>query len=373
MSEPLRVLQVVTKMDRGGLETFVMNMYRHMDLNRVQFDFLCHRDGSFAYDEEIRSLGGRIYSVPRCNPLDPHYLKSVDAFFARHSYGVVHSHLDCMSALPLAAARRNGAGVRVAHSHSSRQDRDLKYPLKSLCKRFIAREATNLFACGEEAGRWMFCGAPFRVVRNGVDVTSYAFDAARRRRVRSMLGLEESSLVVGHVGRFDVVKNQAFLVEAFAHLLERRPGAALLLVGDGQERERVEKRATELGIASFVHFLGLRSDVPDLMQAMDAFCMPSLYEGLPLVLVEAQAAGLRCLVSGSVPADCDIAPGAIERADLSSGADVWARRLSLLVGTPCDRTLGAPAVRSAGFDAAEVAKQLQSFYLSGTWPEEGER
>lgn len=149
MTEPLRVLQVVTKMDRGGLETFIMNIYRHINRSRIQFDFLCHREGHFAYDDEIKELGGKIFHIPRCNPLDPHYYQELDRFFASHSYRVVHSHIDCMSALPLAAAKRHGVMVRIAHSHNSRQDRDFKYPLKLVCKRFIRREATNLLSLGD--------------------------------------------------------------------------------------------------------------------------------------------------------------------------------------------------------------------------------
>ncbi len=364
MTEPTRVLQVVTKMDRGGLETFVMNMYRKMDRDRVQFDFLCHRDGRFAYDGEIESLGGRIYQVPRCNPFDPRYLRSVDSFFAAHPYRVVHSHIDCMSALPLAAAARHGAVVRIAHSHNSRQDKDFKYPLKMVCKRFIRREATDLFACGVEAGRWMFGTDNFTVIRNAIDVDAYAFDEARRERKRSELGIDPSALVVGHVGRFDPVKNHAFILEVFAELLRNHPGAVLLLAGDGGLRVDMERRASEFGMAGSVRFLGVRSDVPDLMQAMDVFLMPSIYEGLPLVLIEAQASGLLCLISEQIPFDCDIVPNGVARLSLSEGANVWAQRLDSLLSFEHSRTHGASFVREAGFEAADVADQLQAFYLT---------
>lgn len=362
MAGPFRVLQVVTKMDRGGLETFVMNMYRNMDRSRVQFDFLCHREGHFSYDDEIKALGGRIYRVPRCNPFDSRYLNEVDAFFAERPYRVVHSHIDCMSALPLAAARRHGAAVRIAHSHSSRQDRDIKYPLKLVCKRFIRREATDLFACGVEAGRWMFGTDDFTVVRNAINVDEYAFDEGRRERVRTVLDIAASALVVGHVGRFAPVKNHAFILETFSELLKLRPDAVLLLAGDGELLPDTERRASELGISDSVRFLGVRSDVPDLMQAMDVFVMPSLYEGLPLVLVEAQASGLPCVISDSVPTDCDLEGSDISRLSLSVPATRWAEVLSgILVDR--DRTGGADVVKKAGFDARETARWLQSKYL----------
>lgn len=362
MVEPLRVLQVVTKMDRGGLETFIMNMYRNMDRSRVQFDFLCHREGHFAYDDEIEELGGRIFSVPRCNPLDPLYFRALDKFFVHHPYRVVHSHIDCMSALPLAAARRHGAAVRIAHSHSSRQDRDIKYPLKLVCKRFIRREATDLFACGIEAGKWMFGTDDCTVVRNAINVDEYAFDEGRRERMRAGLGIAASAPVVGHVGRFAPVKNHAFIIETFSELLKLRPDAVLLLAGDGELLPDAERCASELGISGSVRFLGVRSDVPDLMQAMDVFVMPSLYEGLPLVLVEAQASGLPCVISGSIPPDCDLEGSDISRLSLTAPAAHWAEALHDILADR-DRDGGADAVRRAGFDARETARWLQNKYL----------
>ena len=362
MTEPLRVLQVVTKMERGGLETFVMNMYRNIDRTRVQFDFLCHRDGRFAYDDEIEALGGRIYCVPRCNPLDLRYLRTVDEFFVEHSYRVVHSHINCMSALPLAAARRHGVTVRIAHSHSSRQDRDYKYPLKLVCKRFIRREATDLFACSVEAGRWMFGAGGFTVVHNAIDVDTYVFDEARRERVRAGLGIASSAPVVGHAGRFSPVKNHTFILEIFAELLRLRPDAILLLAGDGELRPDIERRAGRLGISDSVRFLGVRSDVPDLMRSMDAFLMPSIYEGLPLVLVEAQASGLPCVISDSIPHDCDLEGSFIARLSISSSAEQWAEALIEAFGKTV-RSDGANFVRKAGFDARETASWLQDFYL----------
>lgn len=361
MAGPFRVLQIVTKMDRGGLETFVMNMYRNMDRSRVQFDFLCHREGHFAYDEEIEELGGRIFSVPRCNPLDPRYYQALDKFFMRHPYRVVHSHIDCMSALPLAVAKRHGAVVRIAHSHSSRQDRDIKYPLKLVCKRFIRREATDLFACGAEAGRWMFGTDDFTVVRNAINVGEYAFDEGRRERVRAGLDIAASALVVGHVGRFAPVKNHAFILEVFSELLKLRPDAVLLLAGDGELLPDTERRASELGISGSVRFLGVRSDVSDLMQAMDVFVMPSLYEGLPLVLVEAQASGLPCVISSDIPSDCDLS-NEIYRLSLSDAIEKWSCLINRIGEAPAARKKGASVVRSAGFDARLVAARLEKYY-----------
>ena len=362
--EALRVLQVVTVMNRGGLETFLMNIYRAIDRGKVQFDFLVHRDCRGDYDDEIESLGGRIYHIRRQNPLDPRYWRALNAFFLAHPYKVVHAQLDCLSAEPLAVAAKYGAVVRVAHSHNSCQDKDFKYPLKMMFKPMIKQEATHLFACGVDAGKWMFGIDDFQVIKNAIDIDAYVFNSNVRNRVRTELGIAPGVFVVGHVGRFDAVKNHAFLIEVFAELLAMRPDSVLLLAGDGSLRSDIEGQAERLGVSSSVRFLGSRSDVPELMQAMDCFIMPSLYEGLPMVLVEAQGAGLPCLISDTIPEDCDIPGGSIMRASLSDSAEEWAKRVADIRANTSNRSYGAQAISDAGFDAKATASCLQNFYIS---------
>ena len=252
--------------------------------------------------------------------------------------------------------------MRIAHSHSSRQDKDLKYPMKLVCKRLIRREATDLFACGIDAGKWMFGTDDFRVLRNAIDVDDYAFDAECRERVRRELHIGENALAIGHVGRFAPAKNHAFILDVFAGALKLHPDAVLILVGDGELRPEAERRAQSLGVYDSVRFLGVRSDVAGLMQAMDIFLMPSVYEGLPLVLVEAQAAGLPCLISDSIPRDCDFKGSSIERMHLSESPTSWA---TTLVGMRVDssaRAKGTAVVRAEGFDVRAEAERLARFY-----------
>ena len=354
---------VMTSMDRGGAETFTMNMYRHMDRTLVQFDFLVHRPWEGAYEKEIVELGGKIYRIKRQNPLDPSYWADLDSFFDAHKYAIVHAQLDCMSSLPLRSAKERGVPIRIAHSHNSRQDKDMKYPLKMICKKDIKREATDLFACGVEAGKWMFGTDNFTVVPNGIDVDSFAFKPNRRRDVRESLGITDNEIVIGHVGRFQPQKNHWFVVRAFQQLHESVPESVLLLVGDGPLREKVERKAQDFGCEDAIRFLGARDDVPDLMQAMDVFFLPSLYEGLPLVLLEAQAAGLTCVISDTIPKDCDLPGSHLCRFSLEEPLEVWAEALMSSAREREDRCYGAEAVRAAGFDAANVAKRLQAFYL----------
>ena len=356
---PIRILHIVTYMGRGGLETMLMNYYRSLDRSRVQFDFLTHRDFRADYDDEIEALGGRIYRLPSLNPFSRSYLGTLDRFFGEHpEYRIVHSHLDCMSAIPLKAAKKHGVPVRIAHSHSSRQDRDLKYPLKLFFKRLIPRQATQLFACGDEAGKWMFGTDDFRVLNNAIDAERYCFDPKVRQEVRSELGIPADALVAGHVGRFMAPKNHGFLLRIFAQLPDN---AMLLLVGDGELRAENEHLAEELGIRDRVIFAGLRSDVERMLQAMDVFVFPSLYEGLPLSVIEAQAAGLPCLISDKVPIECK-KTDLVTQIPLDASPAEWADAVASAAETPRRDTLAQ--IREAGFDIRANAEWLQNHYLS---------
>ena len=356
---PIRVLHIVTYMGRGGLETMLMNYYRSIDRTKVQFDFLTHRDFEADYDAEILALGGRIYHLPPLNPFGKGYLSALDRFFAEHpEYRIVHSHLDCMSGIPLKAAKKYGIPVRIAHAHNSNQPRDAKYLLKLMYKRMISRVATQLFACSEDAGRWMFGGSDFRVLNNAIDAVRYAYDAEIRSAARLKLGVSEDALLVGHVGRFDPQKNHSFLLTIF----EKIPGnARLLLVGDGALRPAAEQQAEEMGIRDRIIFAGVRSDVDRLLQAMDVFLFPSLFEGLPVSIIEAQAAGLPCLISDKVPIECKKTE-LVTQLPLDAGASAWAEAVRSAAKTPRTNTLSQ--LRDAGFDIQANADWLADFYLT---------
>lgn len=362
MSEPIRILQVVTHMNRGGLETMLMNYYRHMDRQKVQFDFLVHRQERAAYDDKIEALGGRIYRLPRLVPWSLSYQKALNTFFAEHKeYRVVHVHQDCLSSVILKAAKKNGVPVRIAHSHSSNQDKNLKYIIKLICKRSIPVYATDLFACGKQAGEWMFGGASFRVLNNAIDVGAYRHDTERAIKIRRELEIPENALVIGHVGRFSPPKNHDFLIDIFAEVCKTEPDAYLLLVGDGNLRARIEEKVISLGLEGRVIFTGVRSDVPELLQAMDVFVFPSLYEGLPVTLVEAQAAGLPCIISESIPADCDLTE-LVTRCSLEDAAKIWAMKICALENTEQKET--CRKIAETGFDIRENAAWLQEYYLT---------
>ena len=358
----IRILHVVTYMGRGGLETMLMNYYRHIDRTEFQFDFLTHRDFRADYDDEIESLGGKIFHLPRLVPWSKNYINALDRIFSEHpEYKIVHVHQDCLSSVILKSAKKHGVPVRIAHSHNSSQDRNLKYPIKLFYRSRIPRYATDLFACGKQAGDWMFRGASYTVVNNAIDAKSYCFSPEKADAVRNELGISATALVVGHVGRFSPAKNHAFLLDVFRRINQKHSDSVLLLVGDGELRAEAEERARQLRIEKNVIFTGVRSDVSDLMAAMNVFVFPSLYEGFPVTLLEAQASGLPCIVSDRISGECSVTP-LVKPESLSSSPDKWADKV--LEAAKIERCCRSEEISAAGFDISENVLQLQEFYFS---------
>ena len=355
----IRILQVVTHMNRGGLETMLMNYYRHMDRSRVQFDFLTHRDYDGDYGAEIKQLGGKLYHMPVLNPFSSSYRKKLGDFFDDHpEYKIVHVHQDCLSGVILHVAKEHGVPVRIAHSHGTNQIRDIKYPIKLVYRHFIARYATKLMACGEDAGRWMFCGAPFEILSNAIPAESYSFNTEVKSLQREKWKIMPEELLVGHVGSFTVPKNHPYLLDIFKEIQKKIP-AKLMIVGDGNLRPEIEEKIQKLGLADKVILAGLRSDVPELLQAMDVFVFPSLYEGLPVTLVEVQASGLPCLISDKVPIECKMTE-AVQQISLDDAPEIWADKAIEASRMPRKNTY--EEIRAAGYDIVENAKRLQKMY-----------
>ncbi len=365
-SKPIRVLQVVTVMNRAGLETMLMNYYRAIDRKKVQFDFLVHRSESGDYDDEIRTLGGRIYRFP---PNTPHTMLTYESRFRKFlkshpEYTIVHSHLDALSSLPLLAAKRHGIPVRIAHSHNNDVPHDITRPLRMILKKGISHHATNLFACSNEAGVFMFGQrSEFEIINNAIDVDSFKFSKATRKQVRNTLNLSTSDFVIGNIGRFANQKNHSFLIDIFRELVLLYPRSILLLAGTGENESRVKTKVAELGLQEKVYFLGVRSDIPDLLQAMDVFVMPSLHEGLPVVSIEAQASGLACVFASTITRELDVAKNCTFIA-LETSAKEWA--LSILEARKRSRTDATALVAHSGYSITIEAKKMEAFYVANS-------
>ncbi|MBQ7542235.1 MAG: glycosyltransferase family 1 protein [Clostridia bacterium] len=365
--ECVRVLHVLHSMNCGGAETLLMHLYRNVDRQRIQFDFLVNVFDEMFYEKEIGSLGGRIYRMPFLTKTTPiGYVRDLTRFFKAHPYRIVHSHLETTTGLILGAAKRAGVPVRIAHSHTSRFSHSglsavPENLFKAFCRTRVVPNATKLFGCSELANAWLYGkhAGESTLLRNGIDVDACAFDGAVRREMRRALAPDEVQLF-GHVGRFTDEKNHAFLLDIFSRYRRTHPNARLLLVGDGPLRQQCEAQAQREGLADSVRFLGLRDDVPRLLQAMDCFLLPSKYEGLPLVIVEAEAAGLPCLAADTVSPMANLGAGPFRFLPLE--ADAWIDAMEN-VRPREDRADAAAVVRAHGYDSREQAEALQAYYL----------
>lgn len=364
----IRVLQVIGAMDRGGAETMVMNLYRAIDRDRVQFDFLVHEQRECDYDEEILDLGGRIFRLPRftgANYLA--YRKACRRHFDEHpEHRIVHGHIGSCAAIYLSEAKRAG-GVAIAHSHAQNflpGLGDMAFRAVSYPTRFVA---DWFFGCSYEAGRDRFGegvveGDRFAILENGIDLRQYVCDESAHLQEKANIGLGGHP-VFGHVGRLAPEKNHRFLFEVFSKVRDSLPDAMLVMVGRGPMMEELTGLADAMGLGDSAIFLGVRDDVPNLLKAMDVFLFPSTKEGLPLAAIEAQAVGLPCVISTGVPEHVLVSDRAV-RISLDDGADSWAEKAvefyRCAIKEP--RTDCVDQVRASGFDIGDTAVRLQAFY-----------
>ncbi len=359
MNQPIRILHIVTYMGRGGLETMLMNYYRNIDRAKVQFDFLVHRDFKADYDDEIKSLGGKIFRIRPLNPFSISYYKELYNFFKSHKYNIVHSHLDCMSAVPLLVAKLCKVRIRIAHAHSAKQDVNAKYPLKIILKLFIKCFATQLFACSKKAGLWTFKTKKFDLLNNAINVEN--FSKARISDSLSYINEKvQNKYIIGHVGRFEYPKNHKFLIEIFNEILKTNNDSILILVGNGTLLKEIKQKTEELNISENVLFTDNITNVNEILKIFDIFVFPSIYEGFPVTSVEAQAAGLPCILSDNITHDCKITED-VHFVSLNKSPEFWAKKI--LEFKNYKKKDNSEKIIQAGFDIKENAKWLENYYI----------
>ena len=363
----LRVLHSVSNMARAGIETMLMNYYREMDRNQIQFDFLTNKPAPGEYDGEIRSMGGRVFVSPGLNPLHfPRYRRYVaDLLHDSPDIRIVHAHNEAMGYYALQSAKDAGLRVRIAHAHNTQIIRDYKYPLKLICKQLLPGAATDYWSCGRDAGIYYFgekrWNASGFILRNAIDVQRFGFRQEVRERQRQLHGLQKC-FVIGHVGRFNIQKNHSRLLDIFTKIAKDVPDARLVLIGTGELEGAVKEKASAIGIRDKTLFPGQMADVSEWYQAIDCFVLPSLFEGLPVVGIEAQAAGLPCVFSDRVTDEVLLSPEA-RRVSLGADDAEWVREIMATRRSETDRTKGMDLVRRAGYDIHTEAKKLQNTYL----------
>jgi len=352
MSNPVRVLHVFAGLNCGGAENLVMNLYRHIDRAQIQFDFAYYKRFSDYFVREIQEMGGQVYRLPP--PTFRHFFSFLFRWWRilskQNTHRIIHGHAQATSIVYLFFARLMRRHT-ILHAHTTHHG----YGGKGLARRifqFPARFfAHTRLACSQEAGEWLFGKKKaFSIFSNAIDLDRFRYDPDEAKRQKEQLGMD-GKLVIGHVGRFSREKNHAFLLEVFGQFLARNPESVLFLVGDGPLKHPIAERAKEQGLEDHVVFAGFIPDVGRLMMAMDLFVLPSLYEGVPLTLIEAQSSGLPCLVSDAISLDV-IPTSLVHTLSLRENEQVWADKMVEIANRPHqqDRSHWHLSFRDTEFD-----------------------
>lgn len=364
MSEPIRILHVLGRLDRGGTETMIMNLYRNIDKDQIQFDFVIHTDDKCEFHDEIKQLGGRIYQIPRYNGKNHFvYKKSWKNLLSANSeYRIIHGHMRSTASIYLKIANDMGL-ITIAHSHSIASRGNwlerfvknmLQYPL-----RFIA---DYKFACSLEAGKWLFgdriqYNKQFYIIKNAIDAQLFTFNKHIRTKIREKYNLKEK-YVLGHVGNFTPPKNHQFLLERLVDVLKIKPNAILLLIGDGELKNKIKRKSVNLGIGNKVIIVKATNNVNEFLQAMDVFLFPSFFEGLGMAAIEAQTAGLPCILSNKIPNEASIT-NLVIKLPLQS-IDTW--NTSILNFADFKRESQVNVIQENGYDILEQSSKIRKIY-----------
>lgn len=361
----IRVLHSVSNMDRAGIETMLMNYYRYIDRSKVQFDFLCNKTKPGAYDNEILQMGGHIYHSPGLNPVKFFKYKEmlIEIFINNPEIKIMHSHNGALAYQSLYAAYKYGLANRICHAHATTIDINLKLPLKLIYKTQLKKVANRYWGCGKESikyyfGKKVIDSNNYLVIHNAIDEEKFLYNEEKRKELRTKYDLE-NKFVIGNVARFMKQKNHTFTLDLFKEILAKNQNAVLMLLGDGELLTEMKEKAKKLGIEKSVMFMGNINNVNEMYQAMDIFLLPSLFEGLPVVGIEAQAAGLKCVMSDTITDEVAITDN-VEFINLKEPIENWVS--AILNNTIYERRNMKEEIIKAGYSIKEEAKKLQEIY-----------
>ncbi len=372
MEKPIRVLHVLGTTNLGGAESRIMDLYRHIDREKIQFDFLIHTTKEGFFDQEIKQLGGKIYRLPSFRVYNYFaYKKACRDFFAEHGeFQVVQGHMTSTASIYLPIAKKTGIPMTIAHARSAGVDKGIKGWITKLLRKNLYCKCDYMFSCSDLASRAVFGDEQYNAgkvvfVPNAVDTKDFAADEHMRAKIRKEYGLEDS-FVIGHVGRFHYAKNHEFVLDVFAEFCKQNNHAKLFLLGDGPRKKEMEEKAKELGISQQVIFAGNQNPVAPYYQAMDAFLFPSRFEGMPGTVVEAQAAGLPCLIADTITAQVKVTD-LVTFLSLKQDVVLWAEQLKQIVldGERQKSRETEVDLTSTNYDVNCQVKRYEQFYLTG--------
>ncbi|CCY89093.1 glycosyltransferase [Mycoplasma sp. CAG:956] len=365
--EPIRVASVIGRYIGGGVEAVTINYYRNIDKNKVQLDFICDEDSTNIPYEEIERMGGKVIIIPSYSkPFKYH--KALKRVLKEGNYKIIHSNINTLSVFSLFAAKCAGVPVRIAHSHSTTNKKEKKKNLmKQILRPFSKVFATDYMCCSELAGRWLFGNKEYDkgnvyLLNNAIDLDKFKYNESLRKKKRKELGIKDDTLVIGHIGRFVAQKNHDFLIDIFNEIHKKNNNSILLLAGQGPLMEDIKNKVKELNLEDSVKFLGQRNDANELYQAFDVFLLPSLYEGLPVVGVEAQAAGLLCYLSDDMTKETKVLD-ITKFMSLNNTPEEWANNILDDV-KKYKRIDTSKEMTAKNFNIKEEAKKLEEYYLN---------
>lgn len=363
----IRVLHSVSNMDRAGIETMLMNYYRHIDKTKIQFDFLCNKKKPGAYDDEIKRLGGNIYHSPGLNPLNFFKYEKfmLEIFENNEDIKIMHSHNGELAYQSLRGAYNYGIKTRICHAHNTKMEQNLKKPLKLLYKTQLKKVANYFWGCGTDAIKFYFGDKIIKeknyfILHNAIEIEKFVYNEEKRNELRKTLDLQDK-FVIGNVGRFMEQKNHTFILDLFQVILKKEPNAILMLIGDGELENKIRDKAHTLKIDKSIKFMGNINNVNDMYQVMDVFLLPSLFEGLPVVGIEAQTAGLKCFFSSNITKEVDITNNSIFLDLERDSLDKWSNEI--LLHKKYERKDLTEIIKKSGYSIEEEAKKLEQIYL----------
>ena len=365
MDKPIRILNVVGKMDIGGTETLIMNIYRKIDRNKIQFDFMVHTEEHCTFDDEIISLGGRIYRLPQYNVKNHFtYKKKWNEFFKNHGeYKILHAHMTGPAAVFIPIAKKYGC-YTIAHSHTAGAKGGVRQSVINAYQIPIRFETDYMMACSEEAAKWTFGKnalkrTNIRIIKNGIDTDRFTKSEEKRKEIRNEFDLE-NKFVMTYIARLHPMKNHLFLLDIFKEVLKRNDNSGLLIVGEGSEREHIQSRIRELGIEDKVILTGVRQDVDKILAAADVFCMTSLFEGLGIVLIEAQACDVKCICGDNIPQEANVTHS-LTMLSLNELPAEWAKEC-LKYKDGYTNPNAKKLIKDSGYDINDTVRWLEYFY-----------
>lgn len=361
----IKVLHIVSALNGGGVENLLLNYYTHMDKDRFKFDFIVHGDNIGALESNFKRLNSAIYHIPSKHESFLKNLSAMKQIITDGNYDVVHVHQGTIGVFPMYYAKKAGVKVRINHSHIAYKEKTFfEKIIDILFLPFLKKYSTHWFACGLDAGRFLWGDKAVEngkviVMNNAIDIDKFTFNADMRRRKRKELALDDK-FVIGNVGRFTYQKNHEFLIKIFSEIHQKDNSAVLLLIGEGEFEEDVKEQVKNLGLSEAVKFLGIRNDVPELLQAMDVFLLPSRYEGLPVVLVETQAAALKSVASDTITKEVKVT-NYLDYISLERDPEYWANEV-LRYRDGYERYNTSEEIKNGGYDIRLEAGKLEQIY-----------